>query len=217
MKKLIFAAVLSICMVGAAQAFVTFTFDDGSGANKLYDGDGSRDIGTHMTWRYGSTVTVSDAEADNDDWEISGPDNETIFIRTGVSSSEKDFEILFATVPVTSISGIGYVFDDTSGPDIVITGYGSDYGSVENPSGTSVGTWSADPGDDKQVSFSLTFSSPAYLLVISDSGEKDVGIDNLQVEPYVAGGGAVIPAPGAILLGSIGVGLVGWLRRRRTL
>lgn len=77
--------------------------------------------------------------------------------------------------------------------------YGTAYDLGGNPgagfSSSGYGSWSVFTGLTKKITF--------------HDGTGMIGVGRIEFQP--------IPAPGAILLGSIGVGLVGWLRRRRAL
>lgn len=91
--------------------------------------------------------------------------------------------------------GIG-VADSAGGPEIL---------SVYNSGGVLLESHVLTPG----ANIYAVITRPVYDISRIELAGEFFAADDLQFN--------VIPAPGAILLGTIGVGVVGWLRRRKTL
>lgn len=227
MKDLVFTTILVICMVSFAQAAPTFDFENailGSGGSESIQINNER-ASEYMSSIYGVTTVTGGAVWSNDQYGQDWIDNDGQWLRTFGSTHETPgyMQVSFDD-PILGASGSGYVFAATPAADFVILAFDNNYGDRFNPNPNALvdafiidyGTtwWGDDRGDLMVVPFDRTFDSPVSLLVFSDGGYFDIGVDDLTVEPFNA---VQTPAPGAIILGSIGVAIVGWLRRRRTI
>jgi len=115
----------------------------------------------------------------------------------GPSTYAGDFWIQFTTAAVEVQFDSGYW--DGVGVGVI---------NVYNPGGSLIASLTNTTTGVNVTN--LTGIGPIGKIYFNSIGDGlGADFDNLGITP--------IPAPGAILLGSIGAGLVGWLRRRRTL
>ncbi len=85
-------------------------------------------------------------------------------------------------------------------------------------------SYGADYPGDSGEGFVMNYLDPVSTLTLADVGDwtyteswLNMGTTGEYISYATNFSVVPVPAPGAILLGSIGVSLVGWLRRRRTL
>lgn len=206
--------VLGVCFtvftsVPAQAEWTLFDFNDVLGINGT---DSDTAISRYMTGVMGSTVIADDVEV-RDNWDSDNPiwagkAGADDFLRC--DSATGDLELIFSD-PISRVTGDGYAFYTQNGYDYHIRGYDASYGGDhENPLSSSLVTeYSIYTGSGHDAPFDVVFDRPVSLLVLSNGGREWIGVDNLSVQ--------TTPVPGAGLLAVIGMGVTGWLKRRKTL
>jgi hypothetical protein len=197
MKKLIAICILLVLMsTGAANAAFTLTFDE----LPTQPVDGLSYMGVTFGFKV-DWVPSTDAV-----YNGIGPGNLTYLQDPTLEGTTAGVLTLdFANPTDTLEFGIALNSYNAVSPAYVVKLYDS--------SGTPIGTFTGDTSplvlwSEGQFTYSGTMVRRA-VIGFNDQAANRFAIDNLTINP--------IPAPGAVLLGSFGLGLVSWLRRRKTL
>lgn len=190
-------AVVTICMVGVVQADL-FTFDTLLGPDPYSPAD----VGDYMTGIYGSSITVSAEDADNNLIGNTGQlyDYEgDIWLKIDQPEKTDLLEGLMITFvePIISVS-----FDWASQHNQFIAA--SDEWGAPFPFATFFTNGFQEGVTEGFVTY--TFESPVTTLYFHDGGKGWIGIDNLAVTP--------VPVPAAVLLGILGLSVAGWKLRK---
>lgn len=188
MKRLIMCAII-LSIAGTANAVITFDeFPVPTAVDDEYLALGVEFLPGILTPRL-PQISMNGAMPDQPVLRPTGEDNYYLF--------QGDFFMKFSAPMVNVTFDSGYW--DAQGTGII---------HVYDPAMNHLATYTNMGTGVQEISIhSVGPIGFVYFNSIGDGAGAD--IDNLRFTQ--------VPAPGAILLGSIGVGLVGWLRRRRTL